>query len=58
MKKITTLLAATAALSVPQVTYADAILHAFNWKYSDVTNNAANRCERIQKGSDFTCYEI
>ena len=40
MKKITTLLAATAALSAPQLTYADAILHAFNWKYSDVTNNA------------------
>ncbi|MEX0336921.1 alpha-amylase family protein [Vibrio tubiashii] len=40
MRKIISILAATAALSVPQLSYADAILHAFNWKYSDVTQNA------------------
>lgn len=41
MKPINTLLISTLALcSFSSATYADTILHAFNWKYSDVTANA------------------
>ena len=41
MKPINTLLISTFALcSFSSATYADTILHAFNWKYSDVTTNA------------------
>lgn len=41
MKPINTLLiSALAVCSFSSATYADTILHAFNWKYSDVTANA------------------
>ncbi|NVD07730.1 alpha-amylase [Vibrio sp. JPW-9-11-11] len=40
MKNIIRLCAASAILTVSPISYADAILHAFNWKYTDVTANA------------------
>lgn len=41
MQKITKMtIAALASLAVPQFASAEAILHAFNWKYSDVTAKA------------------
>ncbi len=41
MQKITKMtIAALASLAAPQFASAEAILHAFNWKYSDVTAKA------------------
>ncbi|MDN3611928.1 alpha-amylase family protein [Vibrio ostreicida] len=42
MRKITTVFAVIAAVTLPQYSHAEAILHAFNWKYSQITAQAHN----------------
>lgn len=52
-------LSAAIACSLSGTANADAILHAFNWKYSDVTQNASQiAAAGYKKSADFASTEI
>lgn len=59
MKSSYVVLCATfAAASFTSSVQAEAILHAFNWKYADVTANAAQSPPQVIKSANLTSIEI